>query len=338
MFMKKWVVKKRTKADIIEQLLLNRGIKLKETEKFFNPDFDKDLHDPFLLPYIRKALSLIKEIKKKKIPTAIWGDYDTDGVTSTALLYEALEKLGISPQVYIPTREEGYGLNIGGIDELHKKGVEVIFVLDAGISNVTEVDYANSLGIKMVILDHHLPDKEIPKAYAVIDTKIPQSKYPFNYLSAGGVVYKFVQALHKIYPKIILTRTRPEAYRNYNRRLVKLVSDYTDDIEIYSIDEVFLDISKVCNLKNPNIKIQMTNQTQISKLNTKHYALSTGYINPFEEAIKIAKEIKQRMKREMGEYLLCSIGIAENKLLAKIASDNILDVLVRGVKPRNEIK
>lgn len=200
---KKWVVKKRTKTDIIEQLLVNRGIDLKEAERFFNPDFEKDLHDPMKLPNVKKALSLVKEIRRKKIPTAIWGDYDTDGVTSTALLYEAFEKLGISPEVYIPTREEGYGLNIGGIDELHKKGIEVIFVLDAGVSNVAEVDYANSLGIKMVILDHHLADKELPKAYALIDTKIPKSKYPFNDLSAGGVVYKFVQALHKIYPKII---------------------------------------------------------------------------------------------------------------------------------------
>ncbi|TSC92201.1 MAG: single-stranded-DNA-specific exonuclease, partial [Candidatus Berkelbacteria bacterium Licking1014_96] len=201
--MKKWVVVKRKSVDIIEQLLLNRGIDLKEQEKFFNPSFEDDLHDPFKMPHIRKAVSLVKEIRRKKIPTAIWGDYDTDGVTSTALLYEALEKLGVSPEVYIPTREEGYGLNIGGIDELHKKGIEVIFVLDAGITNLTEVDYANSLGIKMVILDHHLPETDLPKAYAVIDTKIPQSQYPFNYLSAGGVVYKFVQALHKIYPKII---------------------------------------------------------------------------------------------------------------------------------------
>lgn len=200
---KKWVVRKRTKTDIIEQLLLNRGIKAKEAGRFFNPDFDKDLHDPFLLPHVEKALGLVKEIRRKKIPTAIWGDYDTDGVTSTALLYESFERLGITPEVYIPTREEGYGLNIGGIDELHKKGIEAIFVLDAGIANLKEVDYANSLGIKMVILDHHLPDKELPQAVAVIDTKIPKSKYPFNDLSAGGVVFKFVQALSKIYPQII---------------------------------------------------------------------------------------------------------------------------------------
>lgn len=197
------MVKKRTRRDIIEQLLINRGINPEKKEKFFNPDFDRDLHDPLLLPHIRKALGLIKKIKKNGIPTAIWGDYDTDGVTSTALLYETFGRLGIKAEVYIPTREEGYGLNIAGIDILAKKGIEAIFVLDAGIANLKEAEYANSLGIKMIILDHHLPEEEIPKAYAIIDTKIANSKYPFNYLSACGVVYKFVQALHQTYPKLI---------------------------------------------------------------------------------------------------------------------------------------
>ena len=201
--MKKWVILKRKSADIIEQLLLNRGIDPKDKENFFNPSFENDLHDPMKLPHIRKALSLVKEIRRKKTPVAIWGDYDTDGVTSTALLYETLVNLKIKPEIYIPTREEGYGLNIAGIDILAKKGIEVIFAVDCGITNLAEVDYAASLGIKMVILDHHLSEKKIPQAYAVIDTKIPKSKYPFDYLSACGVVFKFVQALHEIYPKEI---------------------------------------------------------------------------------------------------------------------------------------
>lgn len=108
----------------------------------------------------------------------------------------------------------------------------------------------------------------------------------------------------KIYPKIILTHTRAEAYRKYNRKFVKVVSDYTDKVEVYSIDECFLDITRVCNTRG---------------LRAKGSVLSL--INPFQEAIKIAKEIKQRMKKEVGDYLTCSIGIAENKLLAKIASD-----------------
>lgn len=123
----------------------------------------------------------------------------------------------------------------------------------------------------------------------------------------------------KIYPKIILTRTRPEAYRLYNRKLVKSVSDYTGDVEVYSIDEVFLDITRVCNISRLVIASE-AKQSNL-KLPRRFAPRNDSIVNPFEEAVKIAKEIKCRMKREMGEYLLCSIGIAENKLLAKIASD-----------------
>lgn len=232
--MKKWVVAKRKSPDIIEQLLLNRGIDLKDKEKFFNPSFEDDLHDPFDLPHIRKALRLVKEIRRKKTPVAIWGDYDTDGVTSTALLYETFINLGIKPEIYIPTREEGYGLNIAGIDKLHQKGIEAIFAVDLGITNIAEVDYANSLGIKIVILDHHLPEKELPQAYAVIDTKIPEPKYPFNYLSACGVVFKFVQALHKIYPKDV-----SESFVKWSLDLVG-ISIAADIVELKDENRVLL--------------------------------------------------------------------------------------------------
>lgn len=111
----------------------------------------------------------------------------------------------------------------------------------------------------------------------------------------------------KIYPKIILTHTRAEAYRKYNRLMVKVVSNYTDKVEVYSIDEVFLDLTKACNIKG---------------LRAKGVGLSEYfYKNPWQEAVGIAQTIKRRMKQEVGGYLTCSVGIAENKLQAKIASD-----------------
>lgn len=113
----------------------------------------------------------------------------------------------------------------------------------------------------------------------------------------------------KLYPKIILTHTRAEAYRAYNRKLVKLVSDYTDKVEVTSIDEVVLDLTKACNVRRH------------SEERSDEESQSLDMVNPFEEAVLIAKEIKRRMKTEVGDYLTCSIGIAENKLLAKIASD-----------------
>jgi DNA polymerase IV len=121
----------------------------------------------------------------------------------------------------------------------------------------------------------------------------------------------------KLYPKIILTPTRPDRYRFYNRRMVKLVSDYSSAVEVYSIDEVFVDLTKACNVKITRTKNQEPNKFQISK--SKKSNLTQA--DPFEEAVNIAKEIKRRFKTEVGDWVRCSIGIAENKLLAKIASD-----------------
>jgi DNA polymerase IV len=128
----------------------------------------------------------------------------------------------------------------------------------------------------------------------------------------------------KIYPKIILTHTRAEAYRDYNRKFVKVVSDYTDKVEVYSIDEAFLDITRICNIRNSKFEYQNSKKNpnfKIQKLCNNHLSTIAGYADPFYEAASIAKEIKQRMKKEVGDYLTCSIGIGENKLLAKIASD-----------------
>ncbi len=112
----------------------------------------------------------------------------------------------------------------------------------------------------------------------------------------------------KLYPKIILVHTRAEAYREYHRRFLKVLRDYSNWVEPASIDEAYADISKICNIKIPNNKFQISN-------------IQYQSLNPFKEAVRVAQEIKKRMKSEVGDYLTCSIGIAENKLLAKIASD-----------------
>lgn len=121
----------------------------------------------------------------------------------------------------------------------------------------------------------------------------------------------------KLYPKIILTHTAPERFRFYTRRLIKLVSDYTSEVEVYSIDEVFLDITRACNITNLKSKYRKPEQI----LNSKSEIANPDRIAPFEEAVRIALDIKKRMKNEVGDWLTCSIGIAENKILAKIASD-----------------
>lgn len=343
MFMpKQWVVKKRIRADLIEQLLLNRGIDPKEKEKFFNPSFENDLHDPYKMPHIRKAISLVKEIKREKIPTAIWGDYDTDGVTSTAHLYETFIHLGIKPEIYIPTRVEGYGLNIAGIDILAKKGIEVIYAVDLGIANLAEVDYANSLGIKIVILDHHLPEKTLPKAYAVIDTKIPKSKYPFNYLSAAGVVFKFVQALAKVYPKII-----SESFIKWSLDLVG-ISIAADIVELKDENRVLL---KYAFLVLPQLhRVGLKALFEVAGIDPQTITMYTlwyliaprlnapGRINNANPAFKILIEkdakkaqefakILDKQNRERQQMLEKALEEAENKITQKEVEKNKIIII-----------
>jgi len=122
----------------------------------------------------------------------------------------------------------------------------------------------------------------------------------------------------KLYPKIILTPTRPDRYRFFNRRMVKVVSDYTSAVEVYSIDEVFADLTKACNIRKPSPLIPPPSAAAKAMADRKGEG---GNCDPFEEAVNIVKEIKQRFKTEVGDWLRCSVGIAENKLLAKIGSD-----------------
>jgi single-stranded-DNA-specific exonuclease len=330
--MKKWTVLKRKSADIIEQLLLNRGIDPKDKDNFFNPSFEDDLHDPYKMPHIGKAISLVKEIRQKKTPVAIWGDYDTDGVTSTALLYETLVNLKIKPEIYIPTREEGYGLNIAGIDILAKKGIEVIFAVDCGITNLAEVDYAVSLGIKMVILDHHLPEKKLPQAYAVIDTKIPDSKYPFNFLSACGVVFKFVQALHKIYPKIIT-----ESFVKWSLDLVG-ISTAADLVELKDENRTLIKYAFVVLPKLKRISLKALFEVagidpEVITMYTLWYLVgprlnAPGRINDANIAFKLLIEkdekkahdfakVLDKQNRERQQILEEALGEAENKVTQK---------------------
>lgn len=127
----------------------------------------------------------------------------------------------------------------------------------------------------------------------------------------------------KLYPKIILTHTHADRYRLYNRRLVKLVSDYTSDVEVYSIDEVFLDLTRVCNIRGQANKLISSSANKPSNGPAYQLISLSAYrlVDPWEEAVRIVKEIKQRMKTEVGDWLRCSVGIAENKTLAKIGSD-----------------
>ena len=181
---------------LLATILANRGITTEESIRLFlNPTRD-DFHDPFLITDMEKAVERIITAINKKEKIIIYGDYDVDGITSITVLKSFLRDRGIEVDTYIPNRlDEGYGLNNSAIDKIKNKGCELMITVDCGISAIDEVNYANSLGIEVIVTDHHEAGNEIPKALAVIDNKRKDSTYPFRELAGVGVVFKLIQAL-----------------------------------------------------------------------------------------------------------------------------------------------
>jgi single-stranded-DNA-specific exonuclease len=182
----------------VATLLLQRGIEdYAQAKAFFRPSLD-ELHDPFLMKNMDKAVSRLIKALEKREKIMIYGDYDVDGTTSVALVYHFLRRLpfDIELEFYIPHRHtEGYGISMRGIEWASQQGVSLIISLDCGIKSTSLVELASQLGIDFIICDHHLPDEEIPGAVAVLDAKQADCQYPFKELSGCGVGFKLMQAL-----------------------------------------------------------------------------------------------------------------------------------------------
>ena len=189
----KQIAEKYQISEMIAEILINRKVDLDQIEQFLNPT-RHDFHDPFLMPDMEKAVSRILEAMEKKEKIVIYGDYDVDGITSITVLKKFFADRGISVDSYIPNRlEEGYGLNKEAIDTL--KDYDLMITVDCGISGIEEIDYAVSLGIDVVVTDHHEPTEVLPKALAVVDAKRKDNQYPFNQLAGVGVCFKLIQAI-----------------------------------------------------------------------------------------------------------------------------------------------
>ncbi|MBP3638334.1 MAG: single-stranded-DNA-specific exonuclease RecJ [Muribaculaceae bacterium] len=179
----------------VSELLVQRGIRsVAEAEKFFHPSL-RDLHDPFLMPDMDKAVDRLNRAMGAKERIMVYGDYDVDGTTAVALVYRYLQNYYSEIDYYIPTRyDEGYGISKPTIDLAAEQGVKLIIILDCGIKANEEIAYAKELGIDFIICDHHVPDEELPPAAAILNPKLEGSTYPCPHLSGCGVGYKFMQA------------------------------------------------------------------------------------------------------------------------------------------------
>ncbi|OHA24472.1 MAG: single-stranded-DNA-specific exonuclease RecJ [Candidatus Taylorbacteria bacterium RIFCSPHIGHO2_02_FULL_44_36] len=197
--MKQWKIKEEiTAGNLLDRLLFQRGFKTKEeAEKFLRVDYEKDIHDPFLMKGMTEAVAkILREIELgEKI--VIWSDYDADGIPGAVVLHDFFKKIGYKNfENYIPHRSnEGFGLNLEAVEELSKAGAKLLITIDCGMADVEEVARAKERDIDVIITDHHEPNGEIPSALAILNPKQKDCRYPDKNLCGAGVAFKLVQAL-----------------------------------------------------------------------------------------------------------------------------------------------
>lgn len=186
-------------SPLLAHSLLNRGVlNVEEAQRFLSCSLSF-LFDPFLLKDMERAVDRIESAIKSDEKILIYGDYDVDGLTATALLFSTLKEYGAYLSYYIPDRlKEGYGLNVEALKEVHKKGTGLVIAVDCGITSIEEVDFLKKRGIDCIILDHHQPLKDrLPDAYAIINPIQPGCDYPYKDLTSVGLVFKLAGALRK---------------------------------------------------------------------------------------------------------------------------------------------
>jgi single-stranded-DNA-specific exonuclease len=185
---------------ILCELLVQRGIEdFDKAKQFFRPSLN-DLHDPYLMKDMDKAVARIETAFENNESIMVFGDYDVDGTTSVATLYQFLKTIGPNIDFYIPHRyKEGYGVSKMGIDHAKATGISLIISVDCGIKSNDLITYAKELGIDFIICDHHLPDPILPPAIAILNAKQVDCGYPYKELCGCGVVFKLITALAKKY-------------------------------------------------------------------------------------------------------------------------------------------
>ena len=208
----KWVLRRKAADDLLRQVpdldpilakvLYARKIDTPERVRAFLAE-ERELGSPFQLPDMSQAVTRLRQALQRQERIVVYGDFDADGVSATALLVSALKSLGGEVYPYIPDRfSEAYGLNKPALERLHSEGAQLVVTVDCGIRSVEEVAHARTLGLDMIITDHHSVPKELPPALAVVDPKRPDSRYPFRELAGVGVAYRLVDALSRALSRV----------------------------------------------------------------------------------------------------------------------------------------
>lgn len=182
--------------NLLRQVLFNRGHATLEVSQRFLAALAPEVNDPMLIKNMDTAVDRIERAIKQGEPIVVYGDYDADGVTATALMVQCLLAFGAQASAYIPDRfEEGYGLNVNALRFLKEQGAAVVISVDCGVRSLVEADEARKLGLDLIITDHHTPGPELPSAFALINTKQPGDEYPEKQLAGVGTAFKLASAL-----------------------------------------------------------------------------------------------------------------------------------------------
>ncbi len=324
---KKWVVLPNAPREFLEQfpainniglnLLYHRNLKTQnEIDRFISPDYSRDCLDPFLFNDMKRACERVITAIKNKEKIVVHGDYDADGVTASTILVSCLNRLGANTDIFLPHREiDGYGLNKDTVQLLASDNTKLIITCDCGISNTEEVKLANSLGVDVIITDHHSIPSQLPPAYAIIHPKIETETYPDKTLSGGGVAFKFMQGLLRIAPSALnLTIANTEILEKWLLDLVA-ISSVADMVPLLGESRLLTKYGlKVLN-KTHNLGLK----TMLARLNP------NGKIKEFgveQIGFQIAPRINAagRMKHANTAYQLL---MTENELEAQVLMDEL---------------
>lgn len=188
-------------VELLELLLKNRGVSKEDQDRFLNPSFQDHVYDPFLMLNMERVCVRIFEATEAKEKIIIYSDYDCDGIPASVIMHDFFNKIGYKNfSIYIPDRhDEGYGLHIDAIEQFIKDEVNLLVTFDLGITAVKEVILAQASGIDVIITDHHIPQEEVPNAYAILNPKQNGCNYPDKMLCGAGIAFKLVQGLVEKY-------------------------------------------------------------------------------------------------------------------------------------------
>ncbi|MBQ8914745.1 MAG: single-stranded-DNA-specific exonuclease RecJ, partial [Clostridia bacterium] len=304
------------------QLLLNRGCTDSASCVDFLEKKTEQLHDPFLMKDMEKAASHILEVAKSKKKIVIYGDYDVDGVTSVSILYMYLASIGADVGYYIPSRlGEGYGMSHDSLCKLHSEGCSMIITVDTGITATEEAKLIRSLGMELIITDHHECYADVPDAYAVVNPKQQDCPYPFKELAGVGVVFKLLCALEML--------NRPEVPRIDTIRAI--ADKYVDLVAIGTVadvmplrDENRLIVSKGLHTVEtaPRVSLEALLNASVGDNRSGHkHKITSGYIG-YTIAPRVNAAGRIRSASIAVELFLCEDSVRARELAEELCEIN----------------